>query len=385
MATAFRPPSRPTRTGANPPGAAPCVPTASTPRRPALAGARALPGGEQDPRLAELPAPPPWAEWFRSDHLDEVRGWVARVDGEHSRVAHRAGPLGFELARLRGATVEVGWGRVGLEKTIRGAGSSVLLHLQTVPGSTYRFGHRAHRTDAGTAMLVPPGLEFTRRSPPGQTLALAVDPQRLGAEIEARTAADGSRALLRAGPLGFGALADAGIVPALNAFVQAHAPGGDRAALPHVEARLVAALAGVLRRQDAVVRVKPVTLKRLRDVEDWIEAHLEQPITVGRLCEVAGVGDRALCKVFEAHRGMSPMRYVTERRLAAAHARLATAGAWWDVADVACALGFTHLGRFAIAYREVFGESPSQTLRRRRLAHEPANNARYRVRGNSAD
>jgi hypothetical protein len=42
---------------------------------------------------------------------------------------------------------------------------------------------------------------------------------------------------------------------------------------------------------------------------------------------------------------MPPMRYVTERRLAAVHA---------------------HLGRFAIDYRKVFGESPSQTLRRGR-------------------
>jgi AraC-like DNA-binding protein len=371
--------------GANPPGAAPAVATASASGSPAPAGVRVPPGAEQGPRHAELPAPPPWAEWFHSDHLDEVRGWVARVDGEHSRVAHRAGPLGFEMARLRGATVELGWARVGLEKTIRGAGRSVLLHLQTVPGSTYRFGRREHRTGAATAMLVPPGLEFTRRSPPGQALALAVDPQRLGEEIEARVPADGSQSMLRGGPLGFGALADAGIVPALNAFVQAHAPGGDRGALPHVEARLVAALAGVLLRQDAVVRVKPVTVKRLRNVEDWIESHLAQPITVGRLCEVAGVGERALCKAFEARRGMSPMRFVTERRLAAAHARLVAAGSATDVTEIASELGFTHLGRFAIAYREVFGELPSQTLRRRRRVHEAADNARHRGRTNRAD
>jgi AraC-like DNA-binding protein len=378
MATAFTPQPSPTRARANPPDAAQAAAAASTPGRPALAVVRAPLGGAQDPRPATLPAPPPWAEWFRSDHLDEVRGWVARVDGEHSRVAHRAGPLGFEMARLRGATVEVGWGRVGLEKSVRAAGRSVLLHLQTVPGSTYRFGRREHLTGTATAMLVPPGQEFTRRSPPGQSLALSVNPRRLGEEIEARAPAEGGgKPLLRGGPLEFGALADAGIAPALNALVEAHAPGGDRGALPHVEARLVAGLADALLRQDAVLRVKPVTGARLRDVEDWIEAHLEQPITVGRLCEVAGVGERALCKVFEARRGTSPMRFVTERRLAAARARLATAGAARDVTEVAIELGFTHLGRFAIAYREAFGESPSETLRRRRRGHEAANNVRY--------
>jgi AraC-like DNA-binding protein len=378
MATAFRPQRSPARASANPADAGLAAAAASTPGRPALAIARVPQGGAQDPSRAALPAPPPWAGWFRSDDLDEVREWVARADVEHSRVAHRSGPLGFEMARLRGATVEVGWSRVGLEKTIRGAGTSVLLHLQTMPGSTYRFGRREHLSNAATAMLVPPGLEFTRRSPPGQALALAVDPQRLGEEVEARASADGgAQSLLRGGPLGFDALADAGIVPALNALVQAHAPGGDRGALPHIEARLVAGLADALLRQDAVVRVKPVTGARLGDVEDWIEAHLQQPITVGRLCAVAGVGERALCKLFEARRGMSPMRFVTERRLAAAHARLMTAGAAGAVTEVASELGFTHLGRFAIAYREMFGESPSETLRRRRRVHEAVNNARY--------
>jgi transcriptional regulator GlxA family with amidase domain len=138
----------------------------------------------------------------------------------------------------------------------------------------------------------------------------------------------------------------------------------------------VAGLAGALLRQDAVVRVKPVTGARLNDVEDWIEAHLTQPITLGRLCEVAGVGERALCKVFESRRGMPPMRFVTERRLAAAHARLVTVGEARDVTEVASELGFTHLGRFAIVYREVFGESPSETLRRCRRGHEAASNAR---------
>ena len=37
-----------------------------------------------------------------------------------------------------------------------------------------------------------------------------------------------------------------------------------------------------------------------------------------------------------------------------------------EITSIATGLGFTHLGRFSIAYREVFGESPSQTLRRGR-------------------
>ena len=111
-------------------------------------------------------------------------------------------------------------------------------------------------------------------------------------------------------------------------------------------------------------RIAPLSASRLDRVEDWIEAHIGEVITLGRLCEVAQVGSRALQLAFERRHGMSPMRFVFERRLAAAQRRLSSAEAGDDVTAVATRLGFTHLGRFSIAYRAAFGESPSQTLQR---------------------
>jgi transcriptional regulator GlxA family with amidase domain len=60
---------------------------------------------------------------------------------------------------------------------------------------------------------------------------------------------------------------------------------------------------------------------------------------------------------------MSPMRFVAQRRLAAAHHRLRAAGPADDVTGIATECGFSHMGRFAVGYRELYGESPSQTLR----------------------
>lgn len=320
----------------------------------------------QDPRLLPLPPPPPWAERFRSDDLDEVREWITRTGGEHSRVAHGVGPLGFDLRSVSGTTMQLGWARIGVEKTIRAASSGVLLHFSMAPGSVYRFGRREHLTPAGAAVLVAAGQEFTRRSPPGQIASLLIDAQKLTSELAARAAADGSESLLRSGGITLGAPGRAELLAAFGRFVQATARGTDPGLLLHNEAHVVAVVARLLLRHDAVIRARTVTGRRIGDLEDWIESHLEEPITLGRLCGVAGVGERALAKIFESRRGMSPMRYVTERRLAAAHSRLLRASAADEVTGIAADLGFTHLGRFAIAYREVFGESPSQTLRRGR-------------------
>jgi transcriptional regulator GlxA family with amidase domain len=51
-----------------------------------------------------------------------------------------------------------------------------------------------------------------------------------------------------------------------------------------------------------------------------------------------------------------------ERRLATAYRHFSQASPDTSVARIALDLGFDHLGRFAQHYRQVIGESPSQTL-----------------------
>jgi transcriptional regulator GlxA family with amidase domain len=123
-------------------------------------------------------------------------------------------------------------------------------------------------------------------------------------------------------------------------------------------------VADLVLRQATVANVRPVATRRIANVEAWIDSHLEEPITVGRLCQVAGVGERCLQKAFESRRGVSPMRFVTERRLAEAHRRLLGRDAKADVTSIAVGLGFRHMGRFANLYQEAFGEVPSRSRQR---------------------
>ncbi len=98
---------------------------------------------------------------------------------------------------------------------------------------------------------------------------------------------------------------------------------------------------------------------------DCIRAHEWEALTVGDLCRAVGVSERTLQYSFQEILRISPQRYVRLHRLNAArrHLRDAHADAT-SVTDIACQWGFFHLGRFSVQYKEMFGESPSETLRR---------------------
>ena len=105
-------------------------------------------------------------------------------------------------------------------------------------------------------------------------------------------------------------------------------------------------------------------IQRIRMVEEWIDARLADPITLGHLCAVAGVGDRYLESAFRAHRGQTPLQFVVARRLAWVRRSLLDSRPGDSVTQLAHDAGFVHLGRFAVRYRSTYGESPSATLRR---------------------
>jgi AraC-like DNA-binding protein len=103
----------------------------------------------------------------------------------------------------------------------------------------------------------------------------------------------------------------------------------------------------------------------VRRAMELIEDHAHEPLTVEDIAEAVGTSVRALQAGFSRHTGASPMTYLRGVRLEAVHRALRDADPsnGVTVTDVALANGFTHLGRFAQAYRERFGLAPSETLR----------------------
>ncbi len=75
---------------------------------------------------------------------------------------------------------------------------------------------------------------------------------------------------------------------------------------------------------------------------------------------------RTLQKAFVSVTGLGPHAYFRHCALNRARRALLQAHpAEEQVTAIAAALGFTEIGRFSVRYRELFGESPSQTLRSR--------------------
>lgn len=103
--------------------------------------------------------------------------------------------------------------------------------------------------------------------------------------------------------------------------------------------------------------------RHLRLAEGFIEAHLDQAITLEDVAQAAGISPRGLQLAFREHRGTTPLGFWREARLARAHADLIAAPPGTRVTEVALRWGFTHFGRFAEAYRARYGFRPREALK----------------------
>jgi len=103
----------------------------------------------------------------------------------------------------------------------------------------------------------------------------------------------------------------------------------------------------------------------MRRFEQVIEANPGTPLYLPEVCSAIGVPARTLRFHCMYHLGMGPHRYLLLRRMTLARRALALADpATRTVTEIATEHGFWELGRFSVAFRKLFGESPSATLRR---------------------
>ena len=206
---------------------------------------------------------------------------------------------------------------------------------------------------------------------PGAWLALTVSPEAL-ARVAA--AADPERAPTR--EISTGILeAHADGAATLRALLGEAAAAFDRAGTAGLPAEAARRLGeDVLRlvaRLSAGGRGAPPRKRRPRvdrarvvsRVEELFAATSAEPVYVSTLCEALGIPERTLRLVFVEQYGAGPTHVLRCRRLCQARRALLEAPPEAHVAGIAGRFGFWHLGQFAVDYRRLFGERPSETLR----------------------
>ncbi len=110
--------------------------------------------------------------------------------------------------------------------------------------------------------------------------------------------------------------------------------------------------------------------KLIAQAEKKMLANLEKPLTLKQLAENLGSSSCALSFGFKDLFGVSPMRYLKVRRLNAVRQHLkASELENCTIAILASEFGFYSPSHFTRDYKTMFGELPSETLRKTAKAH----------------
>ena len=257
------------------------------------------------------------------------------------------------------------WSATAVGQLVSATTGVPLLHVPLRHSLSYRLGRRHFDASPGVATFLPPGTEYSvGYGPECAVLGMFVTAADLDEELASRHGESPAAAhpVLAAHALGQAATMQLEQIFADLRAAGPLAPGSPGAT--DLRARLVSWAADLIAREVPGSAASAASAARMRRVEEWIDANLGEPITMGQLCAVAGLEASSLRKSFRKRRAVSPMDWVWQRRMATARMRLLVAGPGEKVIQIANDCGLSHAGRFSVEYRERYGESPSITLAR---------------------
>lgn len=97
---------------------------------------------------------------------------------------------------------------------------------------------------------------------------------------------------------------------------------------------------------------------------EYIDANPDRPLTVLDLCNRTYTSRRTLQYCFTQVIGMSPAAYLKVVRLNGLQRDLLNCGGARTIGDMAARWGFWHLSQLSLDYKRLFGELPSETVKR---------------------
>ena len=99
--------------------------------------------------------------------------------------------------------------------------------------------------------------------------------------------------------------------------------------------------------------------------EEFCGQNPNQPLRIGQLCRELGVSERTLRDAFYKQTDTSPLAYLKTQRLNHVYHELRDGDPGEVlIKQIAYDSGFSHLGHFSRDYKQLFGELPSETIKR---------------------
>lgn len=321
-------------------------------------------------RSTQSLAPSPWVQTLQAADCGQFSSLIA---GEAAAEFVQVGPGSFRAAaaRIRLGSVVLHWISCRNDTACR---------AHTQKGGRYAVIPLRHRgpwqwndqpVRQPTVYAWDDEYDFFCRGADSEVVSLAFD----GAAFTAHRAAwaGGEAPAAAAAPGGVARGEARELLPLLQALLQASRQPD---AFQQASARhsFACALATCLLRAEAAPlawadapRDGASPARIMRRADDYLRSHLSEPVCLLDLCRATRASARSLNYAFHSVLGVPPLRYLRLRRFNLAHRLLCQSRAGnLSVKAVALHCGFLELGRFAVEYRRLFGERPSQTL-----AHDP--------------
>ena len=118
-------------------------------------------------------------------------------------------------------------------------------------------------------------------------------------------------------------------------------------------------LINMVRRTNTTLNVSPVkkTTKECIFIENYINDHFKEDIDLDKLSELTFLNKYYLVHAFNQYKGISPMRYLIQRRISEAKFLLETTS--YSMNDISAIIGFSNQNYFTFAFKREIGCSPS--------------------------
>lgn len=314
---------------------------------------------------------------LRTTDLDEARQAVAEVYLEHHLDSAQPDRLNMTLNAIEERLFTAGFLAYGADTTLHMPPTEINYHVNlTTTGSTNAL--RSDGTKACTEarrsglILHPEHATTVDWAPDAEQLILKVPRTSLESHLSDLLGKQVKRVIDFGFHLDLSTPAGSSLLASVEFFMRELDRPGGIAEMPLARDQLESFIMSQLLvagdhpyRDELMAPSENVKLGRLRPVIDFIEMNADEPLTPNELARAGNMSVRTLHASFQRCFGVSPMAYVRRIRLEHVRAELVSSrDPHLQVTEVAGRWGFFHLGRFAKQYRDRYGESPSETLRR---------------------